>query len=52
MQKKKKWFMLDTGQNKQWCEAHSYKLLISIFKEVASKLLFGLGVKWLEIQLF
>ena len=44
--------MLDTGQNKQWWEAHSYKQLISIFKEVAFELLFGLGVKCLEIQLF
>ena len=36
--------MLYMGQNKLWCEANSYKRLVSIFKEVVSELLFGLGV--------
>ena len=45
-------YMLNIGQNKLWLEAHNYKRLISIFEEVASELLFGLGVKCLEIQLF
>ena len=40
------------GQNMLLLEAHTYKWLISIFKEIASVLLFGLGVKCLEIQLF
>ena len=40
------------GQNMLWLEAQTYKWLISIFKEIASVLLFGLGVKCLELQLF
>ena len=47
--KKKPWYMVNIGQNKLWIKAHSYKRLISIFEEVASELLFGLGVnrpKW------
>ena len=40
------------GQNMLLLEAHTYKWLISIFKEIASVLLFGLGVKCLEIELF
>ena len=43
------WHMVNIGQNKLWLKAHSYKRLISIFEEVASELLFGLGVnrpKW------
>ena len=44
--------MLNIGQNKLWGEGYSYKRLISIFEEVASDLLFSLGVKGLEIQLF
>ena len=50
--KKKSAVMPNIGQNKLWREVHSYKRLISIFEEVASELLFGLGVKCLEIQLF
>ena len=42
--------MPNIGQNKLWWEVHSYKRLISIFEEVASELLFGLGVKCLEIE--
>ena len=44
MKKKTPWYMLNRGQNKLWLEAHSYKRLISISEEVASELLFGLGV--------
>ena len=39
------------GQNMLWWEAHTYKWLVSIFEEVASELLFGPGVKCLQIQL-
>ena len=42
-----KW-LPNIGQNKLWWEVHSYKRLISISEEVASDLLFGLGVKYLE----
>ena len=52
MQKKISLYMLNMGKKKMWGEAHSYKRLVSIFEEVASDLLCGLGVKCLEIQLF
>ena len=50
--KKKSAAMPNTCKNKLWLEAHSYKWRISIVEVVASELLFGLAVNWLEIQLF